>query len=438
MNKGTKKKLGLFSIVLLGFNAIVGTGIFLLPNKAMALMGPASIFVIIFDAILAISIALCFAEMGGMFRKNGAAYVYTRKTFGKFAGFEVGIMTYAVSIIAQATMAAGFVTALSVFWPAADKGMTKDIIITVFLIILTLINLVGVNFTKIIMNISTIGKILPLIVFVAVGIFFIKGGNFHPMLPHGVYTHGNFGVAVLLIFFAFTGFESIALAAEDMKNPDKNIPRAIILVMLIVSVVYILVQSVSIGILGSSLATNTNPVASASSRFLGSFGGILVSLGILVSITGINIAQSFMTPRLASALADDDLLPRPMGKYTKRGVPAIALVISMIITLPIALSGSFTTLAIISSISRFAQYLPTCLAVIVMRYKKKDMPRNFKVPFGPIIPAVAIIVSIWVLLQSSLSQILGGLGGLIIALPLYFIMKYYTKKHPRIFNSNKK
>lgn len=424
-----KKKLGLFSIILLGFNGIVGSGIFLLPNQAMKLMGPASIFVIIFDAFLAITIALCFAEMGGIFKKNGAAYVYTKETFGKFAGFEVGIMTYAVSIIAQATMAVGFATALAVFWPAADKGMTKDIIVVVFLVLLTIMNLMGVNFTKIIMNVATIGKIVPLVIFIAFGIFFIKGGNFHPMLPHGLYQHGSFGVAALLIFFAYTGFESIALAAEDMDNPDKNIPKAIVLVMIIVAAVYILIQAISIGILGPSLATNANPVASASANFLGSFGGILVSLGILVSITGINAAQSFMTPRLASALSNDNLFPKAMGKYDKRGVPAIALIVSMIITIPIALSGSFVELAIISSISRFAQYLPTCLAVIVLRVKKPDMPRNFRVPFGPVIPIIAIVVSCWVLYQSSLDQILGGLGGLIIAIPFYFIMNYYNKRN---------
>ena len=429
MNNLNKKKLGLFSIILLGFNAIVGSGIFLLPNKAMKLVGSISIFVILFDALLAITIALCFAEMGGIFKKNGSAYVYTRETFGHFAGFEVGIMTYAISIIAQATMAVGLTTALSVFFPSADKGMTKDILIIGFLVLLTVMNLVGVNFMKIIMNIATVGKIVPLIVFIAIGIFFIKGTNFYPMLPHGVYTHGSFGEAALLIFFAYTGFESIALAAEDMHNPDKNIPKAIILVMLIVSLVYVLIQVISIGILGQGLVSNLNPVASASARFLGSFGGILVSIGILISILGINAAQSFMTPRLATALAKDNLFPKSMGKYNKRGVPPVAIIVSMIITIPIALSGSFAELAIISSISRFAQYLPTCLSVIVLRKRKPDMERNFKVPFGLVIPVIAIVVSIWVLAQSSLEQILGGLGGLIIAVPLYFIMKWYNKKY---------
>lgn len=423
-----KSKIGFLSIILLGFNAIVGSGIFLLPNQAMKLIGPTSLFVILFDAFLAVTIALCFAEMGGIFKKNGGPYVYTREAFGSFAAFEVGIMTYAICVIAWATMAVGLTTALSVFWPGADKGVTKDILVTAFIIALGILNILGVNFTKIIMNIATVGKIIPLVIFIVIGVFFMKINNFIPMLPHGTYISGSFGAAALLIFFAFTGFESIALAAEDMENPSKNIPRAIIIVMILVSAVYILIQAVSIGVLGSALANDVTPVATASSRFLGSGGGILVSLGILVSIIGINIASSFSSPRMAVALANDGLLPKVIGKYNKLNTPYVAIILTVILTIPIALSGSFTELALISAISRFAQYLPTCLAVPVLRWKKPGIKRSFKIPFGPVIPIIAVLVSIWILFQSSTQEIIWGLGGLIIAIPLYFIMKAYNKR----------
>lgn len=423
-----KSKIGFLSIILLGFNAIVGSGIFLLPNKAMELIGPASLYVILFDAFLTITIALCFAEMGGMFKRNGGPYVYTREAFGNFAAFEVGIMTYAICIIAWATMAVGFTTELSKFWPAAGHGMTKNIIIVLFLITLGVLNIVGVNFTKIIMNIATIGKIIPLIIFIGAGVFFMKLHNFTPLFPHGVYTHGSFGAAALLIFFAFTGFESIALAAEDMDNPSKNIPIAIVIVMIIVSIVYILIQAVSIGILGPNLSKDITPVATASSLFLGSWGGIFVSLGILISIIGINVASSFSSPRMAVALAEDGLLPKSLTKYGRFQTPYLAITLTVVLTIPIALSGSFTHLALISAISRFAQYLPTCLAVPVLRWKKPEMERSFKIPLGPVIPIIAVLVSLWILFQSSSQQIIWGLGGLIIAIPLYFLMKIYNKK----------
>ncbi|WP_297438333.1 APC family permease [uncultured Clostridium sp.] len=427
MEKSKRHKIGLWSMILLGFNSIVGTGIFLLPNKAMKLMGTASLLVILFDAALAVAVALCFAEAGSMFSKGGGPYLYTKKAFGDFPAFEVGIMTYAVCIIAAATMAVGFSTALSVFWPAAAHGLTKDIIVISVIVVLTIINLIGVNFTKIILNVATIGKLVPLVLFIAVGIFFIKGSNFTPILPHNTYVSGSFGTAALLIFFAFTGFESLALGAEDMENPKKNIPRAIIIVMAIVAAVYMLIQIVSIGMLGQGLANDLTPVSTATQRFLGPFGADFISIGILVSIIGINVAQSFYTPRIAKSLADDGLLPKPMAKMSKRNVPYIGIIVSAIITIPIALSGSFTELAVISSISRFAQYLPTCVAILVLR-RKKDLNATFRIPFGPIIPIVASVVSIWLVLQSSLKNIVWGLGALVIAVPLYFIMRKYNKQ----------
>ena len=143
-----KNKFGFWSIVLLGINAIIGSGIFLLPNKAMKIIGPASMLVILFEALLVVSLALCFAEVGGMFKKNGGPYVYAKEAFGDFVGFEVGFMKWAIGIIAWATMAVAFVTALSVVWPQAGEGMTKNIIVTTILVGLGIVNILGVNIFK--------------------------------------------------------------------------------------------------------------------------------------------------------------------------------------------------------------------------------------------------------------------------------------------------
>lgn len=420
---GDKRKIGFWSIVLLGINSIIGSGIFLLPNKAMNLIGPASLLVILFDMLLVVTIALCFAEAGGMFKKNGGPYVYAKEAFGDFIGFEVGFMKWAISIIAWATMAVGFTTALSKVWPTSQNPIIKNSLIIGILVGLGIINILGVNISKVLNNVITVGKLVPLVIFVAVGIFLIKGSNFTPMFPNGVYQGGSFGAAALLIFYAFTGFESIAVAAEDMENPEKNIPKAIIVVMIIVSLFYLLIQAVSIGILGPELATSTTPIATASAKFLGSGGGILVTAGTLISIGGINIAASFITPRTAVALAEDGLLPKVMAKYNKKGTPYVAIIVTVALAIPVALSGSFTQLAAISVVSRFAQYVPTCLAILVLRKKRPDLTSSFRVPFGPVIPAIAVIVSIWLLTQSSMEKILWGLGGLILGVPIYLAMK---------------
>ncbi len=423
---GDKKKLGLWSIVLLGINAVIGSGIFLLPGKAMKIMGPGSIWVYIFDMILVMSMALCFAEVSGIFNKNGGPYVYAKEAFGDFIGFEVGIMKWAVGIIAWATMAVGFPTALAKVWPAAAEPTTKNIIAILILVVLGLINILGVNAAKYMNNIITVGKLVPLIFFVAVGIFFIKGGNFTPMFPNKV-TGATFGSAAILIFYAFTGFESIAVAAEDMENPQKNLPIAIIITMTLVSLIYVLTQTVSIGTLGAKLASSATPVADSANVFLGGFGGMLVTAGTLVSIGGINIAASFITPRSGVALAEDGLLPAAIGNKNKAGTPYIAIIVTVVLAIPIVISGSFTQLAAISVISRFAQYIPTCLSVLVFR-KRKGMESTFKIPFGPVLPMISVLVSLWLLTQATKVQAIWGLGALIIGIPLYFIMKNSNKK----------
>lgn len=421
-----KQKFGIASIVLLGINAIIGSGIFLLPGKAYASVGTSSLLVYLFITALALSMALCFAEVGGMFQRNGGAYVYVREAFGEFAGFEVGLMKWIVQIIAWATMAVGFTTALSSVMPSAASGLGKGVIVTVILVGLGIINIIGVNLTKYVNNIASIGKILPLVLFILVGMFFIHPGNFHPVVPAGL-SSVTFSGAAILIFYAFTGFESIATAAEDMDNPKKSLPIAIISAMVVVSIIYFLIQTVSIGALGTELAQSANPVADAMSTFLGPVGKTIVILGSLISIGGINVAASFLTPRGAVALAEDHILPNVVTRKTPWGTPYIAIILSVVVALPVALSGSFTQLAAISVISRFTQYIPTCLAVIVFRRKRPDLKTTFRVPFGYAIPILATVVSVWLLFNADVVKLLIGLGALLVGVPLYFINKRYKK-----------
>ena len=421
-------KLGLMSIILLGVNAIIGTGIFLLPGKAAALVGVNSLWVIVFDALLVMSIALCFAEMGGMFNKNGGPYVYAKEAFGNFVGFEVGFMKWAIATIAWSAMAVGFATALGAVWEPASTEMGKNVIATLIIVVLGIMNLMGVKISKIINNIVTIGKLLPLIFFILVGIFYVKGVNFAPMESVPDITQASFGAAALIIFYAFTGFESIAVAAEDMEKPERNVPKAIILVLTLVSIVYILIQAICIGIMGDALVTSKTPVADAAFVFMGPLAKAIVTAGTLISIGGINVASSFLAPRSGVAMADDGLIPKVVSKRNKKDAPYVAIIVTVVFAVVLSWTGSFEKLAAISVVSRFAQYLPTCLAVLVFRSKRPDMARTFRVPLGPVIPVLAVVVSIWLLTQSSLEKVFWGLGGLVVGAVLYYIMNRNGKQ----------
>jgi len=393
-------KFDFWSIVLLGINGIVGTGIFLLPNKAYSIIGSASLGVLLFDAVIAGCIALCFAEAASLFTRNGGPYLYAKHALGDFWAFEVGVLKWIVTVIAWAAMAVGFATALGAAVPALSGDFAKDVISFILIVGLTIVNIFGVNV--------------------------INGANFTPVFPQDTYVDGSFAQAAVLLFFAYTGFEVIAIAAEDMKNPKKNLPRAIIMCMLLVSVLYMAILAVSIGVLGSDLANTKAPVQDAFNVIVGPIGMYVVLVGTLISMGGINFAEAYYAPRVATSMAEDGMLPSALAKRNRYNAPYVAAIVTAIASVLLAWSGSFTTLAAISAVSRFTQYLPTCLAVIIFRRKWADKTRSYTIPGGYLIPVIAIGTSLWMLAQAQTNQLLWGLGGCIVILPFYY--SYWKKK----------
>ena len=422
MGTDKKDKFGLWSIVLLGINSIIGTGIFLLPNRAYALMGPSSLLILLFDAFLAGCLALCFAEVAGFFSRNGGPYLYAKAAFGDFVGYEVGVLKLVVTIIAWAAMAVGFATALGAAFPFFAGDTMKNLIAAVLIGGLTIMNIAGVKISKILNNLMTISKLVPLCVFIAVGLFFVNGSNFTPFVP----THmadGAFANAAITMFFAYTGFEAIAVAAEDFKDPKKDLPRGIILTMIIVTIIYMLVVGISIGILGPDLAVDKAPIQTAFGRAVGPVGAYFILLGTLFSMGGINLAESFIAPRACTSLAEDGMLPAFLNRRTSWGTPWASSVVVAILSILLAWSGSFTTLAAISAVSRFTQYLPTVLSVIVFRRKWKDRERTYKIPGGIFVPVVAFLTSLWMLSNAKPMQLVWGLGGILVIAPYYPVYK---------------
>ena len=422
MGTDKKDKFGLWSIVLLGINSIIGTGIFLLPNRAYALMGPSSLLILLFDAFLAGCLALCFAEVAGFFSRNGGPYLYAKAAFGDFVGYEVGVLKLVVTIIAWAAMAVGFATALGAAFPFFAGETMKNLIAAVLIGGLTIMNIAGVKISKILNNLMTISKLVPLCVFIAVGLFFVNGSNFTPFVP----THmadGAFANAAITMFFAYTGFEAIAVAAEDFKDPKKDLPRGIILTMIIVTIIYMLVVGISIGILGPDLAVDKAPIQTAFGRAVGPVGAYFILLGTLFSMGGINLAESFIAPRACTSLAEDGMLPAFLNRRTSWGTPWASSVVVAILSILLAWSGSFTTLAAISAVSRFTQYLPTVLSVIVFRRKWKDRERTYKIPGGIFVPVVAFLTSLWMLSNAKPMQLVWGLGGILVIAPYYLVYK---------------
>lgn len=417
-----KHSLGLGTIILLGMNSVLGTGIFFLPSKAMALVGPASIYVYILATLAAIAIAFCFAECATLFSRNGAAYVYAKEAFGDFIGFQVGIMRWFSTMLAGAALVVGWVTLVEHFLPCLFSPCCHAIMVVSTIVGLALVNVYGIHMFSLINNLAASAKLLLLSVFAVIGSFYIDTTNFSPMVPDYV-TYDDVGAAVMVVFFAFSGFEGLAVATEEMENPKRNIPIALFIVLFLTSLIYLTIHSVLIGILGDGLGNTMLPIAKAAHTFAGDNGEFAVLICMSIASLGSNVAASFSAPRSAVALAQDGMLPKAMAKFGRFGTPSIAIAVTAVFTSIIALSGSFTALASMSVFIRLIQYFPTCLAVLVFRFGRPDVQSTFSPFFGTIIPIAALVIIVWMAMHATPEAIVFGVIGILGSIPLYFIQK---------------
>ncbi|MBP2099757.1 APC family permease [Enterococcus rivorum] len=422
-----KSKFSLSGATLYGINAVIGSGIFLLPRTIYQDLGPASLLAMIFDAILVLLLAVCFAEVACYFNKNGGAFQYSKSAFGDFVGFIVGLLGWFVTIIAWSAMAAGFAKLLIVTFPSLEGNNT---LISIALVVaLSVINSTGLKTSKIFTISITIAKLIPIVAFTLCSIFFIKhgfnAGHFTPFLQlkEGMTLSKAMASTSLTIFYAFIGFEALPVVAGEMRNAKKNVPKAIIGSISIVSILYFIIIAGTIAMLGVGILETDAPVQDAFALMIGPAGKWIISIGALISILGLNVGDSMMIPRYGASISDEGLLPKVIAKKNKKKAPYISIIISCILTSLLLLSGSFEQLAELSVVFRFIQYIPTALAVIWLRKKDMDSVPAFKLPFGPFIPILAITVSVWMLLTgaNAVSLIAGGVG-IVVAGILYFVL----------------
>ncbi len=422
-----KRSLSLLDVMALGVNAVIGQGIFLLPGLAAAILGPASLVGLLCAAGIALLIALCFAEVATRFDATGGAYVYARETFGPFVGFEVGWMLCCVGIISWAALANGFTVVLAHFIPAVGSGWLQPVVAIGLMAALGAINLWGAKMGATLSTFFSIAKLVPIFVFVAVGLLHIEGGNYEPFAPQG---YDRLAEGTMLMLYAFVGFESSVVPAGEMKNPKRAVPIALVTVMALVCVVYLAVFFVTIGTF-PEVAGHGNPVAAASTGFLGLSGGTLIAAGIVVSVFGINTGAALVSPRKLYALAESGDLPKPLARVDpKTGTPRTAIIVTLAIAAVLSLTGSVKDLAILGVVARFVQYIPTCIAVIVLRRRKDSAAtKGFRVPFGPVIPITAVGLCLWLLVYTDPSKLLFGAIALVAGVPIYLLSRRAKRRN---------
>lgn len=430
------KKIGFASIFLLGINGIIGSGIFLLAGKLYADIGVASLLVILVASITILFIAFCFAELASKVTENGAAWRYVYEAFGKFMGFEVGISTWFLSISILAAETAAVLTTLQGIFPAMKSPLTYNIVGVCFLSLLFIANLIGTSFVKFLDNISSATKLFIIMFFIVVGVFFVKGSNLTPFLPATVTSASilftDFAKALSVIFYAFVGFSFLPVAAAKMKNPKKNVPLALITVLLVCVILYMAITFVCIGILGPELATTQLAAAVAFEKIWGNLGYQIIIYGMLISIGGLAISFSFNSPLIASSLSEAKLFPSILSKKNKKGTPYVSSIITFVIAMILVVSGDFMFLINLSVFISFIHYVPCILSLIKLRKRKDIENKGFEVPGGLIVPILALVSSAYLLTSFTFQIILFGIILLLVGAILYFIQERSIKKHGKL------
>lgn len=419
-----KNKLSFISIYFLGINAIVGSGAFLLPQEIYKDMGVMSIAVLLCAAITVSMIALCYADLSSRFSGSGAAWLYSYNAFGKFTGFQIGLFSWFLGCLTLSAEAIALLRTLKNIFPIMGSETVKILFPASLIIILAVINMFGTSLVKLINSISSAFKVFIILFFIVLGAFFIKSTNFSPIVPSTVTdTHSfvsHFGSAFSVVFYMFSGFSFIPVAAAQMKNPEKNIPKALIYVMISVTVLYTLVQTVVIGILGKNIVNYDIPIAEAMKIGVGEWAYAIIIMGMLISIFGVAFAVSFSTPALASSLAEEhNLLPPSIGKKNKYGAPFVAVIMTSIISIAMTQFSYIFLVSCIVLVS-FIQYVPSILAVIKFK-KNNQFPTNgFSLKGGYTVPVLALGISMYLLTNFNLHVVLVMVLVFVLGVIVYF------------------
>ena len=421
-DEGLRKVIGVRSLAANAVNMTIGAGIFALPAVVAFYLGAAGFLAYFVCVVLIALVLLCFVEAGSKLHVTGGVYTYVAAAFGPYAGFLAnGLFWFGYCIMADAAIANVIVDNLSIFFPSFQQPAIRTLFLAIVFGGIALLNVRGVKQGNTLVEIITIGKLLPLVVLIVVGIFFVDIGNYEVTSWPSMH---QLGEVSLILFFAFGGMEAAFSASGEIKEPKRTIPRGILLGVFTIFVFYILIQFVAQGVLGESLAEQKEaPLVLVASTLLGYFGKVMFVLGVAISGFGVISGDILNSSRLPYAAARDGLLPKILSAIHPRyATPYVAILFYAGVGFIISVSGGFRQLAIIASSSLLMIYIGVILATIKLR-KVKPAENSFVIPGGLTIPILALLATIWFLSNLAINEIIGGLVFLTIASVIYFLMK---------------
>jgi len=433
----SRKLLGPWMLTALVAGNMIGSGVFYLPTE-LARIGSISLLSWIFTSVGALLLALVFAKLSTVMPRIGGPYAYCREGFGEFVGFQMAYNYWIALWVGNAAIVVAFVGYLGVFLPILHENHVLSFLVSIGVVwFLTLINVLGVHWAGIMQLVTTILKLLPLVLVGLGGLFFI---NPHLYSAFNV-THEThlfaFSSAATLTLWAFIGLESATVPAESVDNPKRNIPRATIIGTLIASSVYFLTTFVIMGIIPmDQLAQSNAPFADAANFILGPVGKYLVAAGAVISCFGTLNGWTLLQGQVPVAAARDNIFPQQFAKMSRFGTPAFSLMFTsilitglLILTLNKGLIEQFKFITLLATLASLIPYLFTTMAEIMIFNKYPHEFKGQRLTGSVIIAILACIYTFWTILGSGQEIVFYGSLLFFSSVPIYVMMK---RKHAHL------
>lgn len=414
-----RRQLTLAALWLLVINGMIGAGIFGIPAAAERLSGQSSPWVFALGALLIAPIMLCFAQLSSAFSGTGGPILYAQSAFGPFAGFQIGWAFYIARLTASAANLNLLIATISYFWSAPMGPAVRIGLMFAVCAALVWINIVGARAAIRSLGLLTVVKLLPLLVLAAIGLARIDRAFLTSITS--VPDSPDLGAAILLVIYAYVGFESGLVPAGESKRPERDMPRALVLALVVVAAVYVLIQIAAQRLL-LDLASSERPIVDAGAAILGEAGAVVVVVAIIASVGGNLLGSVFSAPRLTYCLALENQLPRFLSRVDpRRQTPWTSILFYGAAMFLLAATGAFAQLAALSVLTRLLIYLVCIAAMPRVRARAEDPSRQLRLPGGYVIPVLAAIVCFGLLTQVSRDSIIATAALLALGSVLFWL-----------------
>lgn len=423
-----KREIGVWGLSANIVNIIVGAGIFVLPAIIAEIMGASGIIVYLFCGFLISLVMLCFAEAGSKVTHSGGGYAYVESAFGPFPGYLTAVFLVMGSVFSDAAVANALTEIIGLAFPVFKIPFVRVLFMFLIFSGLATLNVIGVKQGIGLVKINTIAKLTPLVILIIIG---WKDVSLSNLYWESAPTLQKFGEASLILFFAFQGGDAGLTVGGEIKNPQKTVPKAIFIGISFVLLLYVLIQTVSQGVLGSELPQfNEAPLAETAKIVFGPVGYTILFIGAGISMFGMLSGEILNLPRVIFGLARDRVIPldKLASIHTKFKTPYLAILLYAGLGFTMAAAGGFRQLAVIASASMLLVYFGVSLSVIKLRKMEETAPGEFKIPFGYTVPILSAGIILYFLSNLSGFEIRGTLIFIGVLTLIYFLVKFFEKR----------